>query len=345
MNCSGHEFPLFEVGGTSYEMGFQHGSQAAPLVQRYLTWIEKLTGMPRDVLCRNAMSFLPRIETLSASYVEEIKGLAEGAKITFGEAVLCQVRAEAAKAQDEACTAFALSGAATRDGHPLAGQNQDLETEYADVAILLRVRPTDGRPRAVMFTFAGQLGYAGMNEHGVAEFTNALYGFQWQPGLSHYPLKRVMLEQRTVRDCADVLRRNRTCSAQNIVMCDGQGNIADVECRPETVSEFRDDHPDWRIHANHYITQEFIRYEDNTLPDSRHRLERMRHLVCEHWGDITVETMKAVLADHEGDPSGICRHGSNSIHSISGYIAEPSMGLFHVRRGHGCLGTWNSYEV
>lgn len=345
MVSQGHEFPLFEVSGTSYEMGYQHGSQAAPLVQRYLTWIERFTGMPRDVLCRNAMSFMPWIETLSAPYAEEIRGLAEGAGITLEEAVLCQVRAEAARMHEGACTAFALSGAATRDGHPLAGQNQDLEPEYADVAILLRVRPTDGRPRALMFTFAGQLGYSGMNEHGVAQFANSLYGFQWRPGLSAYPLKRVLLEQRTVGECIDLLRRNRTCSAHNVIMCDGQGGVADVECRPEAVSEFRDDHPDWRIHANHYVTQEFAQYEDNTLPDSCHRLERMRLLVREHWGDITAETMKAILEDHEGDPSGICRHGSVNMHSISGYVAEPSKGLLHVRRGHGCLGTWNSYEV
>jgi hypothetical protein len=55
--------------------------------------------------------------------------------------------------------------------------------------------------------------------------------------------------------------------------------------------------------------------------------------------------LKTILADHAGDPSGICRHGATGWHSISGYIAEPAKGLFHVRRGHGCLGTWQTYEV
>ncbi len=65
----------------------------------------------------------------------------------------------------------------------------------------------------------------------------------------------------------------------------------------------------------------------------------------EAWGEITVDTMKAVLADHQGDPAGICRHGEKGMHSVSGYIAEPARGLLHVRRGHGCLGTWQAYEV
>ncbi len=32
-------------------------------------------------------------------------------------------------------------------------------------------------------------------------------------------------------------------------------------------------------------------------------------------------------------------------HGISGYIAEPSRGILHVRRGHGCNGSWTAYRV
>jgi hypothetical protein len=31
-------FPLLEVSGSAYEMGYQHGAQAAPLIKRYLAW-------------------------------------------------------------------------------------------------------------------------------------------------------------------------------------------------------------------------------------------------------------------------------------------------------------------
>ena len=186
-----NQFPLIEVSGSPYEMGYQHGAQATDLVKKYLTWIEKLTRISRDILCRNAMVFLPSIETLSSDLVEEIKGLADGADISFEEAVLCQARAEASRKPDGGCTAFALTGTATANGKTLAGQNQDLEPEYADIAILLRVKPNGNKPRALMFTFAGQLGYSGMNQYGVAHFANALYDFQWQFGLPHYPLKRI----------------------------------------------------------------------------------------------------------------------------------------------------------
>lgn len=338
-------FPLIEVAGSAYELGFQHGAQAAELVERYLRWIERLAGQPRDVLGWKARAFLPSLEALSPAFVAEVRGLAAGAGISFEEALLCQVRSEAARVQAEGCTAFGLTGAATADGQPLAGQNQDLEPEFADVAILLRVKPNDGRPRALMFTFAGQLGYAGMNQAGLALFNNALFDYEWRLGLPRQPLKRLLLEQSSVKQCVDLLEQHRPCSAANVLVCDRQGRMADIEIRPEGAALFEDDHPDYRLHTNHYLTGQFAGYETGSVPDSYLRLARLRTLIKENWGRITVDTLKTVLADHAGDPAGICRHGAAGWHSISGYIAEPAQGLFHVRRGHGCLGIWQTYEV
>jgi len=338
-------FPLIEVSGSPYEMGYQHGAQAAKLIERYLRWIEKLTGKLRDLLSRNALVFLPAIEALSPAYVEEVRGLADGADISFEEALLCQVRSEAARIGEGGCTAFALTGSATADGQPLAGQNQDLEPEFSDVAILLRVKPNDGRPRALMFTFAGQLGYAGMNEYGLALFNNALFDYDWQMGLPRQPLKRVILEKGTVEECIDLLRRHRTCSAANVLLGDGQGEIAGIEIRPDGIVRFQDDHPDYCLHTNHYLTDQFIPFETNSIPDSIPRLGRLRTLVKENWGRITVDTMKSILADHDDEAGGICRHGATGWYSISGYIAEPAKRLLHIRRGHGCLGMWQTYEV
>ena len=47
-----HTFPLIHVAGTAYELGYQHGAQAADLIRRYLLLIERVTGRPRDRLCQ-----------------------------------------------------------------------------------------------------------------------------------------------------------------------------------------------------------------------------------------------------------------------------------------------------
>ena len=47
-------FPLVEVCGNAYELGYQHGAQAAGLIDRYLALIDRLTGLPREVLAGRA---------------------------------------------------------------------------------------------------------------------------------------------------------------------------------------------------------------------------------------------------------------------------------------------------
>jgi isopenicillin-N N-acyltransferase-like protein len=225
------------------------------------------------------------------------------------------------------------------------GQNQDCQPEYNDVSIILKLKPSDGRPRALMQTFAGQLGYFGMNEYGVANYANSVGNFKWQPGLAQYPLKRLCLEQRTVQDCIDLFRRHPQCSAANTVLCDGRGNIADIESRPEGISLYTGEHPDVIVHTNHYLTEEFKHFGPTSATDSVARHRRMTELVREHWGHVTVDLLKEMLADHEGDPSGICRHGAGGGHTVSGHIAEPLKGRVHIRWGHGCLGSWQVYDV
>lgn len=340
-----HAFPFIEVRGTARQMGLQHGAQAAPLIGRYLQWIEKLTGRPRQELGRRARAFLPAIAALSPRYIEEVAGLADGAGVSFDEALLCQVRGEAAQVPAEGCTAFAVTGSATRGGVTLAGQNQDLNPEFADLGIVLHLVPSDGRPRAIVFTFAGQLGYMGMNQHGVAHFANAVGGCPWRLGLPHYPLKRVLLEQPGLTECLAILGQHRTCSPANMVLCDGMGAIADVEIRTDGIALYADTRPEQRLHTNHYLTPEFAGFQPDPPPDSVTRLERLRQLVEASWGALDVAHLQAIMADHVGDPGAICRHGEGGSHSICGYLAEPARGLFHVRRGHGCLGTWSTYEV
>ncbi len=337
-------FPLLEVSGSAYQMGYQHGAEAGDLVRRTLAWVEKGARIPRAALARRALAYLPALQAISPAYIEEVRGLADGARIAFEEAWLIQCRSEANEWQAaQGCTAFACSGLATCDGQPLAGQNQDLEPEYADLAIVLRVTPNDGRPRALMVTFAGQLGYAGMNEWGLALFHNALYGWEIADGLPRQPVKRLLLEQRNVAACLALLARWQSASAGNFVLCDRHGATAWTEFGP--AGSAHNQGAEVALHTNHALAPEFAAHETGAIPDSIPRLARLRHLIEAEWGQLSVADLQRILADHEGDPAGICRHGATGWHSIAGYIAEPARGRLHVRRGHGCLGHWHEYPV
>ena len=63
--------------------------------------------------------------------------------------------------------------------------------------IVLHVEPDRG-PAILMCTFAGLVGYPGINSLGVSFVQNALSTHDWRrDGMPHYLLKRVLLEQQT----------------------------------------------------------------------------------------------------------------------------------------------------
>ena len=112
-------FPLVSVSGSAWEMGFQHGEQVAALIQLYLEYICQGSSDDRDELIAAAMTYESGIDALNPLYLAEVRGLAAGSGISYGEAMLCQTRGAGAVAPPaDGCTAFALTGAATRDGKP-----------------------------------------------------------------------------------------------------------------------------------------------------------------------------------------------------------------------------------
>ena len=342
------QYPLVQVSGAPYEMGVQHGEQAKPQIDRFLDLL--IGNRDRAALLSRTDTFAPLFEKYVPERVEEIRGLAEGAKISFQEALLLQIRGEIHGVQSEgACTAFAIGPRMTASGEILIGQNSDMTKAMEDVGIVLHLIPKDG-PRILMWTFGGHLGYHGMNSAGVAHFANALGGGpNWRLGLPHYPVKRELLRQRTVAECLDVLDRMPVCSSGNYVLTGGCGTIIDVELTPEGYGTLDDAGEGFIVHTNHFLSPRFATVETDTksLKDSFPRLSRFRQLVQEHAGGITVERLQQFLADHDNHPTSVCRHGGDGETSktVASLVAEPASGKFHVGYGNPCQQRFQTYDV
>jgi predicted choloylglycine hydrolase len=222
-------YPLFEARGTHHELGRQHGEQCRDRLRAFVDYLGQILKLSRAQIQARALGFLPLFEKHCPQLVDEVGGLAEGANVPFPEALAVQMRGELGPMADEACTTFVISAGSAAAGQTLIGQNSDVEPELEELAYLLRLEPV-GKPALLMWTFGGQIGYHGMNDAGVAHFANSLGGGPaWRFGLPHYPIKRMMLEQRTVGGVLDLLGRVPVCSSGNYVICDGEGRIADVE--------------------------------------------------------------------------------------------------------------------
>lgn len=349
-------FPWFEARGEHRELGRQHGQQCRERIRAFLDYLGSLLKLSHSQLKERALRFQSLFEKHCPHLVEEVHGLAEGAGVDFADALAVQIRGELGQLPAEACTTFVISGRGTASGQTLIGQNSDVEPELDPLAYVLHLQPR-GKPALVMWTFGGQIGYHGLNEAGVAHFANSLGGGPaWKMGLPHYPVKRMMLEQRTVAGVLDVLRRAPVCSSGNYVLCDGQGLIADVELTADGFDVIEDDGAGFLAHSNHFVCGARA-CEANfaaSVPDSFPRLERMRSLIAAKFGKITVDDMKVMLADHSGAPTAICRHPHDGPdhpsvsargRTVASMIAEPAAGRFHVARGNPCSAKYVMYQL
>ena len=201
-------FPLIDLAGSPRERGRTHGKAAADRLKRGAKmYAESLlkSGVEWKELERRAEAMVPGIEQFDPAYVEEMRGIAEGAGEPFAAVMLMNARTEmvaAARRQKAAqhfpdgCTAALALPEASADGVLLHGQNWDWRAECAETGVVLRIRRDDG-PDILTFTEAGGLARSGLNSAGIGLTANALEcdrDYQRGPGVPLPFIRRKVLE-------------------------------------------------------------------------------------------------------------------------------------------------------
>ena len=356
LNEKSFRYPLVEAAGTPQELGRQHGEQARTKIAGFVGWMCESFKLRQQELDRQARTFRPLLDKHCPHLMEEVAGLADGAGITFESAIGCQLRGELVGHSSEACTTFVLGPGVTSNGETLIGQTSDMADEMRDFAYVLHLHP-EGRPEVIMWSFGGMLGYHGLNEHGVAHFANSLGGGpRWRQGLSHYPLKRLILEQQNLGAVRGLMGSYPVCSSGNYVLCDGSGSILGVELTADGPAEIGDAGEGFIAHSNHFLCPPHACPENHavSLPDSFPRLDRIRGLIKKDAGQLNLDLMKSILADHDGHPVSICRHPHdghgddilpNSGRTVAAIIAEPNQGRFHIASGNPCEAPFVEYRL
>ena len=91
-------YPYFKVSGSPFELGRQHGEACREQVHSFLEHSYQTIGehknQDRATLRMRAESFVPSIKEFIPDAIEEMRGIAAGANVSFAEVVLLNVRTE-----------------------------------------------------------------------------------------------------------------------------------------------------------------------------------------------------------------------------------------------------------
>ncbi len=340
------EYPLYRARGANRELGRQHGEQATLQIKAHVEVMCAGQRLSREQLRRRAAQFQPMFDRHCPHLLEEMRGLAEGAGVTLEDAMACSIRGELRNAREEGCTAYVIGRRGAAERQVIAGQNSDMGSEVIPLAYVLHLQP-QGKPEVLMWTFGGMLGYHGLNSAGVAHFENALGGGPRNRfGMPHYPVERMMLECDRLEQVIDLLGKMPLASNANYVLCDGRGNIADVEATTEGPEILRDQGAGYLAHTNHYLCQPnaIAANFKRSLVDSFPRLDRINSLIKSRYGSLEVDDIKRFLSDHSGYPTSICRHDSR-MRTVASMISEPARRRMHVAAGNPCQHRYVTYSM
>lgn len=358
MKFSTTPFPFLSVSGTAYERGHQHGRALASRVRRsaalYNGTLDKLGfgGERGNALIRK---FAAQIEAFGAHYVEEMRGIADGAELPFEQVVMINARTEvisearrlaqadvqaaAALAPKDGCTGVIILPTRSANGKLIHGQNWDWRADCAETAIVLRVRRNDG-PDFVTFVEAGGLARNGFNAAGIAITANYLrcdrdYS---QTGVPLALIRRKVLEQEHFALALRTVATTPKSCSNNMMLSHAGGVGIDIECAPdESFALWPQD--GLLVHANHFTSTAALAKVRETgiseSPDSYYRDMRVRDALQAAGPSLSTDDLKNALFDNFGTPYSVCRPPRPGSHddlsaSVAMVVMEPVSGWMEV---------------
>lgn len=348
--------PFIDVSGTPYERGRQHGAAVPARVKRSIElYGGQLGELGYDAVAKSALigEFATEIEAFGAHYIEEMRGIADGAGVLLEDVIMINARTEViAKARlvknrqveldeelDDGCTGAVILPERSATGAVIHGQNWDWKAECAETAIVLRVRREDG-PDILTFVEAGGLARSGMNSAGICITANYLESERdfTQTGVPLALIRRKVLEQEHFALAIKAVAATPKSCSNNMMISTVQGFAIDFECAPDEAFPI---YPDdgLIVHANHWVGQAALTKirEAGTprVPDSFYRDWRVKKLLDEAGGKLGVEDLKAALFDDFLSPHSVCRpprpnDTGNLSATVAMVVMQPALGVMEV---------------
>lgn len=346
--------PLIEIAGPPRERGHQYGEQAKA---RILRGIEHYSGQLETSklgwtdIRHIVETFEPTIAAFEPAYIDEMKGIAEGAGVDYAAIALLNARTEILKLADrrrkgqpaqidpDGCTGLAVMPQAAAAGRVIHAQNWDWKAECAETAVVLRILREDG-PDVLTFTEAGGMARSGMNAAGISITANYLESDRdyRQVGVPLALLRRKALEQDQLALAMRIVYTTSKSASNNVMVSHANGVVIDFECAPDETFQIHAQRG-VLVHANHFQSAVALAKLKDTgiavTPDSLYRDLRVRELLEPHIGVITRDTVKAALFDDFETPWSVCRPprlntSSNLSASVAMVVMEPELGLMEV---------------
>ncbi len=330
------------ISGGVFERGERHGAavkdKIAISIRNYSHMFEAFSGMGWNEARKLSQAFLPDIERYAPEIILEMKGIAAGSGVDFEDILALNARSEIALDAD-GCTSLGITPRIAKDNKAYVAQNWDWIAPQRDALVLLEIAQPPA-PSLLVLAEAGMVSGKGLNSAGLGVCHNALSTGKRGVGVPIFVILRKVLNAPTLGDAVEAVAQAKRASSANFLVGTADGEIIDIEFAPEDFDVLYADEG-YIAHTNHFTSLRLVGVHDHgkvILPDTFHRLGRIKRLIQEHSGRIDIEMMSMFLRDHTNAPDSICRHEDprdpegkrlSSVYSMIIDMAERTLWITH----------------
>ncbi len=335
---------VLTLEGTPRQRGRQHGEELREMIGRHLDLyrenIQQDTGLDAQAFFDRFYAetdFLPIIEKYTPDLLDEVRGIAEGSGRNFDEVLARQLSDEDpwfrqivkfGREVPENCSCLGTS----ETGRSLIAQNMDSPAYYDGFQMLLRVREPDSDVESLVFTVAGKLSLAGMNNQGIGICCNTVLQLDFNPrGLPEDFIVRKVLQQTNLPDVLSFMRSIPHASGQNYLL-GGPTGVVDLECSAHKVVEVPPLLNNRRVyHTNHPLANNDTQSWDALL--ERGAREAPQMVAQMKARQTTFDRFAALKRDVEADQALDVRRAADILSDHTAPVC-----LHHLHQGNYTLG-------
>ncbi|MCK0115271.1 C45 family autoproteolytic acyltransferase/hydolase [Gelidibacter sp. F63206] len=336
LNATPNEFfetkvPVITLSGTPFERGYNHGEKLKkPIAEVFQLWkqsIHKDTKRHPDSVISHFLkttNYKKAISEWTPQIWEEIEGLAAGSGQSLDDVFAFQMideywgyldRLQNNSVDKDHCSAI---GVAKNGSHPtMVAQNIDIDNFMNGYQVLFHIPENDDTPEQYIMSCAGFIGFAGMNNKGLAVVINALTDLKnATTGLPVTFVTRGLLQKLNSEDALSFVQNVKHATGQNYLIGTND-QVYSFEASANQVVQFNPHQNQLVYHTNHSLDNHDIKpwmedYHKRILSgvgkqtNSQTRLKSLESQLALKNKDLGAETLKDILRSKENPQFPIC---------------------------------------
>lgn len=340
-----------ETSGSPDEMGYNYGKKVKNLLTKSCeARIKQIYKRYKNDAIENGKKRMLRVIENNFPYiVEEMRGIAVGAGISFDDYSLCVLLTDFDLFSDEndGCSNILFKES---DYGPLLGKTLDGGNPKGKTAVIRLIKPEKGITVLCLTRICGISTETGLNDRG--------FGLGESSLLFHTHnlrgVRRNLLLRPLLSECSNVEEGTQFVAAHppislgfHYTMIDINGNAAIAERSP--IEYYVRRTQDKVIYCtNHPVTPCMSKIARSRGIEgdrnSSERFQNIRKVTSAPDYKLSLESMKKLLRNHN-KPGGICQHGDANMYTLRGYINIVKERKLLVTPGRPCENEFKEYMI